>query len=171
MIKKTTYLALIFPFLIACSPVSQETPEVEVMISDIVLTNGKIYTINPRQPWAETVAITDGIYSYVGTSAGATPYIDETTKVIDLQGKMAMPGINDAHTHSWQGGFKLLYECNFHFASTPDEIAKTVKECIQANPDAQWIRGGQWTSDFFKNYNIGSPKKWLDNPTAWAPVS
>jgi len=162
MMKKITYLTLIFPILVACNPASQKTPAIEITTADTVLTNGKIYTVNPQLPWVEAVAITDGTYSYVGGSAGAVPYIGETTKVIDLQGKMAMPGINDAHTHSWQGGFKILYECNFPFTAAPDEIVETIKECIRKNPDAQWIRGGQWTSDFFKNYSIGSPKKWLD---------
>ncbi|NOX94622.1 MAG: amidohydrolase [Alphaproteobacteria bacterium] len=162
MIKIITYLTPIFPFLLACNPTYQNTPQSEAEMADTVLTNGKIYTVNPQQPWAEAIAIKDGRYSFVGASADALSFVGKDTKLIDLQGKMAMPGINDAHTHSWQGGFKLLYECNFHFTATPDEIAETIKGCIQANPDAQWIRGGQWTSDFFKNYDLGSPKKWLD---------
>jgi len=162
MKKTNIFLIPLFLFFISCSPSHQIKQKEKIVSADTVLTNGKIYTVNPLQPWAEAVAIKDGKYSYVGTSAKVAAFIGKETQVIDLNGRTTMPSINDAHTHSWQGGFKLLYECNFPFTATPDEIAEIVKDCIRANPNAEWIRGGQWTSDFFKTYNIGSPKKWLD---------
>jgi len=74
-----------------------------------------------------------------------------------------MPGINDVHAHAWQGGTKELYECNFPFTATPIEIAAIVTECVNSShDDTVWITGGQWTSDFFIDNDIGSPKAWLD---------
>lgn len=130
--------------------------------ADTVLTNGRIYTVNSDQPWADSVAIRDGGYVYVGVAADVETYIGESTQVIDLQGTMAMPGINETHAHAWQGGRKELYECNFPFTATPDEIAVIVTGCVESNPDSEWITGGQWNSNFFINYNIGSPREWLD---------
>jgi len=130
--------------------------------AELVLTNGAIYTVNPDRPWATAVAIGAGEYLYVGDDAGAGAYVGDVTRVIDLAGAMAMPGINETHAHTWQGGIKALFECNFAFTATPEQIAEVVEGCVAANPDAEWITGGQWTSDFFALHDIGSPKKWLD---------
>ena len=130
--------------------------------ADTVFTNGRIYTVASALPWADAIAIRDGVYVYVGGLAGVESFVGDSTEVIDLQGKMVMPGINETHAHSWQGGRKELFECNFPFTATPDEIALIVTECVESNPESEWITGGQWTSDFFINNDIGSPKEWLD---------
>ena len=110
-----------------------------------------------------------GLYWYASTAlesaqlaAGLGMHIGPATRQLDLQGRMAMPGINDVHSHPWQGGTKVLYGCNFAFSATPAEIADIISECVARDPDAQWITGGQWTSDFFKNHDLGSPREWLD---------
>ncbi|MCZ6827981.1 MAG: amidohydrolase [Gammaproteobacteria bacterium] len=136
--------------------------ERQVAFADMVLSNGRIYTVNPAQPWVEAVAISGGKYTYVGDAAGLGSHIGPETRQLDLQGRMAMPGINDVHSHPWQGGTKVLYGCNFAFSATPEEIADIISECVARDPDAQWIIGGQWTSDFFKNHELGSPREWLD---------
>ena len=99
---------------------------------------------------------------HVGDRAGAEAYRAPTTSVVDLQGAMVMPGINDAHVHAQRGGVKSLYECNFPFSSTPEQIARRVAECVADNPDAVWIRGGQWDSGFFDTHEIESPRAFLD---------
>ena len=160
MLKMSIQLILISA-LVACTTDKETIPEQNIT-ADKVLTNGKIYTVEKDQPWVDAVAIKDGKYLFVGTSEGAKSYIGESTEVIDLAGKMAMPGINDAHVHPARGGTKALFECNFAFTATPDEIAKAVTKCVADNPDALWIRGGQWDSGFFDNYKIESPRKFLD---------
>ena len=121
-------------------------PEPAVESADLVLTNGKIFTVNPIMPWAESVAIKSGKYHYIGEASGLEALIDEETRVIDLGGKMAMPGINDAHVHPMQGSMKDLFECNFPFTATPADIAAAISQCVAERPDAVWIRGGQWGS-------------------------
>ncbi|MFO7549847.1 MAG: amidohydrolase [Haliea sp.] len=130
--------------------------------ADTIYLNARIYTVNPAQPWAEAVAIRDGHFVHVGDRAGTEAYRAPTTSVVDLQGAMVMPGINDAHVHAQRGGVKSLYECNFPFSSTPEQIARRVAECVADNPDAVWIRGGQWDSGFFDTHEIESPRAFLD---------
>jgi predicted amidohydrolase YtcJ len=156
---------LLIALLTACEP---DPPDVELVKSaaDTVLVNGRIYTVSTARPWVEAVAIKSGKYIYVGGAAGVQPFIGAETQLVDLQGKMAMPGVNDVHAHPWQGGFKMLYECNFSFTATPAEIAASIGDCMRANPDARWIRGGQWTSDFFQNHGLISPRLWLDEISA-----
>ena len=155
-------LALVAVLPMICPAVADNTPGATVKVADTVLTNGRIYTLDPDRPWAEAVAIADGRYLFVGDAASAKAWVGEGTRQIDLGGAMAMPGINDVHSHPWQGGVKTLYFCNFAFDASPDEIAATLRGCLRANPDAEWIEGGQWTSDFFRNHDIPSPRAWLD---------
>jgi predicted amidohydrolase YtcJ len=130
--------------------------------ADSVYLNARIYTVNPAQPWAEAVAVRDGIFVHVGDRAGVDAFLGPSTTVVDLQGALVMPGINDAHVHAQRGGVKSLYECNFPFSSTPEQIAQRVAECVADNPDAVWIRGGQWDSGFFDTHQIESPRAFLD---------
>lgn len=159
--QKKALALLISLTIVACQ---QDTGERSnpVTMADTVITNGRIYTVDTGQPWVEAVAIGAGKYWFVGDADRAAAYIGAGTNVIDLQGRMAMPGINETHAHSWQGGTKELFECNFPFTATPDEIAAIVTACVAANSKSVWISGGQWTSDFFIDNDIGSPREWLD---------
>ena len=67
--------------------------------ADIVFTNGAIYTVDKNNSWADAIAITNGKFSFVGTSNDVENYISDETQVIDLNGKMVLPGFHDAHTH------------------------------------------------------------------------
>jgi predicted amidohydrolase YtcJ len=133
--------------------------------ADLIISNGKIYTMEPEIPWVSAVAVRDGKYIYLGDDAGVASLRGPETRELNLAGKMAMPGINDIHSHPWQGGIKELYECNFSFSATPVEIATTLRGCLAENPDALWITGGQWTSEFFANNPMESPRGWLDEIT------
>mgnify|MGYP003346189743 FL=1 len=118
--------------------------------ADTVLTHGHIYTVNPKQPWAEAVAITGGKISFVGTAEQARAYQGPSTRVVDLAGRYAMPGLIDEHVHPLMGGLKVLYQCNFAFTATPAEIKAALTECAKRTPPGTWIRGGQWGSAFFE---------------------
>lgn len=130
--------------------------------AETVFTNGRIYTVNSSSPWVDTIAIAKGKYIYAGSAEGVQQFIGKKTVEVNLGGKMLMPGVNDGHSHPWQGGVKALYKCNFPFSATPDEVAIRLRKCIAASPDQAWLTGGQWTSDFFSKFDIPSPKKWLD---------
>ena len=74
--------------------------------ADTVLRNGKVLTVAGNRS-AEAVAISAGEIAYVGSSAGAAPFIGPATEVIDLRGRTLMPGIHDGHTHPLAGGLVL----------------------------------------------------------------
>ncbi len=139
-------------------------------VADLVITDGKIYTVDQRNPWVEAVAIKDGKYIAVGSEKVIKKYIGKSTEVVDLNGQMAMPGINDAHAHPMWGGVAELYSCNFSFTASPEEVASKIKSCADETPGEEWIRGGQWSSDFFEVNNIKSPRKFLDAVSGGHPV-
>lgn len=152
-------IGLLSLLLLGCSQ-EINTPKIEK--ADSVFENTFIYTMDEQQPRAEAIAIKDGRYIYVGDSQGVKNYIGEKTQIFDLGGKMLMPGINDAHIHPTLGGIKELYECNFPFTATPQQIAEQLSKCIDKNPDATWIVGGQWDSGFFERFDLASPREFLD---------
>ena len=74
--------------------------------------NGKIYTVNDKQPTAEAVIIEGNKIVFVGSNDDAHNKIDENTKVVDLKGKLMLPGFIDSHLHFISGGNYL------HFSHT-----------------------------------------------------
>ncbi len=122
-------------------------------IADTVYTNGKIYTVNETQPWAEAVAIKDGKFIGVGTSTDMRQHIDSTTDVIDLSGKFAMPGIQENHVHVSVASTaidKVAGRLQITTEMTPDEIQQALADYAKENPEG-WIRGGQWGLKHFKD--------------------
>jgi predicted amidohydrolase YtcJ len=153
--------ALAIVVLCGCSQ-KASTPAATSASADLLLLNGKIYTQNADQPWAQAMAVRDGKIAAVGSSEQLASWKGDSTQVIELDNKMLMPGINDAHLHPAWGGVKDLYRCNFPFSASPQLVADTIADCVANQDDAVWILGGQWTSDFFVNNKLESPRKFLD---------
>ncbi len=116
--------------------VSVENSHAEV--ADSVYLNGKIYTVNDRQAWAEAVAIKDGKFIYVGDSKSATKYLESGAKPVDLNGKMVMPGIHDAHSHMIWGGLNKLFECRLPLAAKLDKLIEKLKDCAMDQESSDW---------------------------------
>jgi predicted amidohydrolase YtcJ len=75
--------------------------------ADVILIHAKIYTVNARQPWAQALAIRDGKILAVGTDGDITQYRGPSTKVIDGNGRLVLPGFTDCHVHFMDGSFSL----------------------------------------------------------------
>ena len=73
--------------------------ETSVPPAETILTNGHIFTSNPAAPWTEAVAVREGKILALGANTDVAKYQSTGTRVIDLHGRMAMPGIIDNHTH------------------------------------------------------------------------
>jgi len=133
-------------FLVACNseapePVAEQKPAVEA--ADTVLVNGGIYTVNAGRDWAEAAAIRDGVFVMVGDNADVEALIGPSTRIIDLAGKMALPGFHDAHVHPRMGGTALL-GCSLEPAGSVEEIIEIVTGCLSedaSNDDEKWLEG------------------------------
>jgi predicted amidohydrolase YtcJ len=138
-------------------------------MADVVYRNGRIYTVNQAQPWAEAVAIKDGRLMAVGSNEEVGAVAGDTTRVHDLEGRFVMPGILDLHSHPfitpWYGGMNL----SLANPGDADAILAAVRDYAQANPDKEWIIGGQWSLGVFPD---DSPRKGrLDEIVADRPVA
>jgi predicted amidohydrolase YtcJ len=152
----------VFTLVAACSqePASQST--------DWVLTNGRIYTVNEDQPWAEAVVIRDGDFIYVGDNAGAQAFAADGAKTTDLRGRMVIPGIVDGHTHP--GQIELTrYEARFE-AGTRDEFMAELEAYARENPGDGWLRGCCWPVQEFVDGSSGPDRRELDPIFSDRPV-
>ena len=126
----------------ARKPVDMAGPK-KSSVADLALRNGAIYTVDGARSWAETIAIDDGRIVYVGTDAGAKDWIGPKTRVIDLKGRMVVPGFYDVHVHPIWGGVEAN-ACDLNGLANIEEYLAKVKECVAARPDEPWITGGGW---------------------------
>lgn len=108
-------------------------------VADVVYTNGRIYTVNEAQPWAEAVAIKDGKFFVVGSHADAEAVTGNGTEVVDLGGAFAMPGLIDIHTHpSMSMSFRVFCELPGTFYDpTEEQTIEALRVCIEEYPDDQ----------------------------------
>ncbi|HUY60852.1 MAG TPA: hypothetical protein VMW49_03150 [Candidatus Dormibacteraeota bacterium] len=77
-------------------------------VADTVLTGGAVYTVDAARSWAQAVAIRDGRIAAVGPDAEVARWIGPRTRVIPLQGRLLVPGFQDAHVHVPSGGPELV---------------------------------------------------------------
>ena len=108
--------------------------------ADIVLLNGGIYTVDSERRWAEAAAILDGRIVAVGSNASVEALIGPDSEVIDLEGRMAMPGMIDSHVHPLEGAYELVY-CNLWEYSSVESIVAALRECdADSDPDDAWFQ-------------------------------
>ena len=124
--------------------------------ADLVFRQGAVYRVDAARTWAEAVAVRAGRIVFVGTDAGAKAWIGPKTRVVDLQGKMLLPGFHDSHVHLVGGGIELG-ECNLNGKSELDDILATIRRYAEQHPQQAWIRGGGWALTF----EGGNPHKAL----------
>ena len=123
--------------------------QVSAQIADSVYLNGRVYTVDESMPWAQALAIKDSRLIYVGDDDTVKEYVGASTRVIDLQGRMVMPGIHDAHTHLLWAGLQLNYGCQFSSDVTLEDIYATLRECAADRPQDEWLVAGLFSYDQF----------------------
>jgi hypothetical protein len=124
--------------------------------ADLIFLNGGIYTVNPRQPWAEAAAVQDGRIVAVGTNAEISKRRSPGTRVVDLSDRMALPGFHDAHVHPMSAGFSML-GCSLIDLHSVQEALDTVRDCAARTP-GEWITVWDFDLGLFPS---GNPQKSL----------
>jgi predicted amidohydrolase YtcJ len=111
--------------------------------ASLVLRNGHIATVDEAKPEAQALAARGDTLVAVGTDAEIAPYIGPRTRVIDLQGRRAVPGFIDAHGH-FTGVGDARIVLNLTRVKNWDEIVAMVKEAAGKARPGEWIRGRGW---------------------------
>lgn len=110
---------------------------------DLVFFNGRVLTIDPALPRAESVAVHQGRIFAVGSNDELESLRKQARKTVDLQGAVLLPGLIDAHTHFISGGMSLA-NVNLVGAFTMQEMQRRVAEKVERTPDGDWIVGRGW---------------------------
>jgi hypothetical protein len=156
-------VSLIIITLLAGGAAGQARP-----VADTVVLNGKIYTVNPQQPWAEALAIRGEKIVAVGSTKNIAAYRGHSTKVIDAHGHLVLPGFTDCHIHFMDGSLGLT-QVDLNGAKTVADIQKRMKEYAAAHPEEAWITGMGWTYPTFGPSALPD-KKILDEVVPDRPV-
>src|SRR5262245_5640364 len=139
---------------LACSLLLAHLAAAAPQPADLVLTGGAVYTVDAARSWAQSVAVRAGRIVFVGTDAGAKPLVGPTTRVLRLEGRMVLPGFQDAHVHPISGGIELG-QCNLNDLETPEAILDKVRACAREQK-GPWLQGGGWSLTAFPG---GNPQK------------
>ncbi len=129
--------------------------------------NGEIYTVNELQPYAEAVIIDQNKIIWVGSNAGAEKLIDGNIEVIDLKGKLMLPGFIDTHTHFINGGFHLT-GLDLSQTKSTKEFTTALKKFVEGHK-GKWITGGNWNHEAWETKALPY-KEMIDDFTKDTPV-
>lgn len=171
--KYNLSLTITFILITLFSSIScqDEIPNPTPPIGDeIVFHNGKIYTVNENQPWADAIYILDGVIKYVGNNDEAREMASENAEVVDLAGAFMMPGIHDVHLHPLEAAtnnFQFLLDDS---VQDPEAYADDVADAIAQNPGNDWLLGwGHWIDVPLSATRL--PKEILDDIAPDRPVA
>src|SRR5580704_9453613 len=110
------------------------------MSADLILRNGRFTTLDRSNPAASAVAITNGAFTAVGRDEDVTPLAGPSTRVIDLKGKGALPGVIDNHLHIIRGGLNFNMELRWDGVRSLADAMAMLKRQVAITPPPQWIR-------------------------------
>jgi predicted amidohydrolase YtcJ len=118
-------------------PVAQQQP------ADLVITNGKVVTVEDGAPEAQAIAAAGGKIVAVGTAAEIQKYVGPKTEVIDVKGQLVIPGFIEGHGHYTGIGTARL-NLNLTTAKSWDDIVAMVAERVKTAKPGEWILGRGW---------------------------
>ena len=107
---------------------------------DLILHNGNFWTVNPRQPRAQAIAISGGRFFAIGSNDEILALAAGSAKKVDLGGKTVLPGFIDAHSHPAEAGLSHLRMVDCDLRSIAD-ILKALRERAAKTPAGQWVLG------------------------------
>ncbi|MDH1051617.1 amidohydrolase, partial [Pseudomonas sp. GD03903] len=108
--------------------------------AELILFNGKLHTVDPERPHATAVAIADGKFLVVGSDAQAMAYRDASTKLVDLNRRTVIPGLNDSHLHLIRGGLNYNLELRWEGVPSLSDALEMLRLQAQRTPSPQWVR-------------------------------
>ncbi|MCP2637981.1 amidohydrolase family protein [Microbacterium sp. HD4P20] len=115
--------------------------------ADLVFTGGPVFTADTVRSSARSVAVKDGrIVAVGGDEIG--DLVGASTEIVDLRGRMLVPGFQDAHVHPVWGGLDML-RCDLAALGTSQEYLDAIGRYAREHPDDEWILGGGWQMSAF----------------------
>lgn len=137
---------------------------------DTILCNGKVYTLDEKGTVAEAIAIKGKRVAFVGKNEEVLALKDKDTKIVDLKGKMVVPGFNDSHMHLLSYGYTAT-KIKLNDAKSIEDLILLGKELLNNRDlkEGDWILGRGWNNDYFEDNTL--PTRYdLDKITTDYPI-
>ncbi|MEY4375911.1 MAG: hypothetical protein RJB26_461, partial [Pseudomonadota bacterium] len=141
------FLALVPDFAGAKVPAASTAPET-TPAADLVFTHGAVYTLDAARSWASAVAARGGKVVYVGTDEGASAFIGQATRTVDLRGRMLLPSFQDSHAHPSQVP-NPANQLDLEGLQDREQLFARIRAFATAHPGNGWIVGGGWDEAAF----------------------
>ena len=122
---------------------------------DLVVVGAPVYTADAARRWAKGLAVRDGRVTAVGTEGEMRYLAGPSTKLVELEGGMVLPGFQDAHVHPLHAGLARR-RCGLHDVFGREAYAEAIQRYAREHPEAEWIMGAGWAMDAFPG---GTPER------------
>ncbi|KAG4971067.1 hypothetical protein JHK85_037488 [Glycine max] len=138
-------------------------------VADLVLRNGVIYTSDDSLPFADSMAVANGRVLCVGNRSFVQEFEGYGTQVLDLRGKVVVPGFIDSHVHFIDGGLQLqMMQVKLRGVNKKEEFIRRIKDAAQSTKQGSWILGGGWNNDLWGGDLPAA--SWINDVTPNNPV-
>jgi predicted amidohydrolase YtcJ len=154
---RSRFFAVVCVLVLCCAAMSAQARPA----ADLIITNARIWTVDKAHPQAEALAVIGERFVAVGSAAEVDAWHGPQTRVVDAQGKLLLPGFNDAHVHFVDGG-DHLQQVQLKDAASQQEFARRIGERAKKTPKGEWITGGDWDEQKWSPPNL--PTKELVDP-------
>jgi predicted amidohydrolase YtcJ len=137
--------------------------------ADLLITNATVETVDAAGTVAEAVAVADGKIIFVGDAAEAEGYVDNDTKIIDMNGGTVMPGMVDSHMHPAMSAAAYMYEISLHTVTADvDSYLEVIEKFVDEHPDLDVYSGAGFMRSVFDT--VGPRKEMLDAISPDKPI-
>ncbi|CAN5822597.1 amidohydrolase [soil metagenome] len=132
----------------------------------LLVVNARVWTGDPKTPWAEALGISGEEIAAVGSNADVRR-LSTTAEIIDAGGRLVVPGFIDSHVHFLAGGTRLA-SVQLRDAASREEFVKRIKEFTVTLPAGTWITGGDWDHSLWGGEL--PTREWIDAVTPNHPI-
>ncbi|MFW5947623.1 MAG: amidohydrolase, partial [Gemmatimonadota bacterium] len=141
--KRATIVAALLAVLAACA---DEAPR---QVADLVLRGGRVVTVDSTRPEAEAVAVLGDRIMAVGSDAAIGDHVGDETRVIDLDGRLVVPGFIEGHGH-FMGVGEAQLTLDLTGVGSWDEIVAMVEAAAAEAEPGEWVRGRGWHQERYE---------------------
>jgi len=163
-LAKSVKAAIVFLTLTIPSSMSAQSKPA----ADLIILNANVWSGDDAQPKAQAVAVLGARIVSVGSNAKVSLWRGANTKVLDANGKLLLPGFNDAHVHFLSGG-EQLDSVQLNDVTKTDEFVRRIAEQAKKTPKGEWILAGDWDETKWNPPNLPT-KEMIDPVTPDHPV-
>lgn len=160
-------------YLTASMAMVPHTVKAAVAAADVAYRHGYVYTVDAKDSVQQALAVLDGRIVYVGNDAGIDAHIGKRTHVVDLHGRMLMPGLVDGHMHPMIGGASLL-KCNLNYERlTIRQMQARIQTCLDQSRDREpdrWLEVVNWFQEAMLPAGIVTTHAVLDSLKTRRPI-